>query len=116
MAWDIDNSGLYNPDHFVVQHMYDADHAAVVWFGFMPGQALKEHQTSSVAIIQVLKGRVEVDAGETVDLATGQAIELKENQRHAVTAFEQSLVQLILVPHPRFHSLADTLNLSQKTT
>lgn len=41
MVWNVTDPDLYHPDHLVVRHMYDADHAAVVWFGFKSGQALR---------------------------------------------------------------------------
>lgn len=111
MIWSVENPTLYHPDHFVVTHLFDSPHAAIVWFGFTKGQSLREHQTSSTAVIQVLRGHIELTTDQVQTLAAGQAVALKPHERHALTALEDSVVQLILVPHPHHHSLADELNL-----
>lgn len=112
MVWNVTDPDLYHPDHLVVRHMYDADHAAVVWFGFKSGQALKDHETSSTAIIQVLKGQVRLSTAEERVMSAGQTVELAPRERHALTALTESLVQLVLVPHPHYHSLAQELGMA----
>ncbi len=114
MSWNIHDPELHNPDHLVVKHMYDSDHVAVVWFGFTRGQTLRDHETTSVAIIQVLKGRVRIDCTSEQVLDAGNAVELQPNERHALTALEDAVVQLILVPHPRYHSLAEEIKLPSR--
>ena len=111
MVWNIDDPELYNREHFVVRHMYDAPHVAIVWFGFHPGQTLRDHDTSSVAIVQVLRGKIRLTTTTEQVLEAGQAVELKVHERHALEALDHALVQLILVPHPSYHSLADELDL-----
>lgn len=111
MTWSVDDRTLYHPDHLVVRHLYDSDHMALVWFGFMSGQSLRDHQTSSEAVIQVLKGEIRLVTASEQRLQAGQAVKLEPNQRHALTATQEALVQLILVPHPRCHSLAKELDL-----
>ena len=105
--WNTADPTLYNADHLVVRHMYDSDHAAVVWFGFKDGQVLKDHETTSTAIIEVMKGRIRLNTATEQILEAGQAVQLKPNERHALTALSDSLVQLLLVPHPQYHSLAN---------
>lgn len=109
--WTVEDPSLYNPDHLVVRHMYESDHAALVWFGFKAGQTLKDHETSSTAIIEVLRGRIRLNTANEQILETGQAVELKPHERHALTALADSVVQLVLVPHPRYHSLASEVGL-----
>ena len=110
--WNIEDRDLYNTQHLVVKHLYDSDHVAVIWFGFVKGQKLKDHETTSVAIIQVLKGSIRLTTGETRELDAGSTVELKARERHALEAVSaEALVQLLLVPHPRYHSLAETLDL-----
>ena len=111
MAWDVNDPAMYNPEHLTVKHMYDNQHAAVVWFGFTPGQALREHETTSVAIIQVLKGKIKLNTAEEQILAAGQAVALKPSERHALTGLENSVVQLTLVPYPHYHSLSEEIDL-----
>lgn len=112
--WNVNAPELYHPDHLVVRHMYDADHAAVVWFGFQPGQVLKDHETSSTALVQVLKGEIRLNAVEEHVMSAGQTVELPPGQRHALTALTDALVQLVLVPHPRYHSLAQELGMAMR--
>lgn len=114
MPWNIHDPELYNSDHLVVTHMYDSHHAAVVWFGFTSGQALRDHETTSVAIIQVLRGRIRLNTATEQVLEAGQAVQLQPSEHHALTALEDSLVQLVLVPHPRYHSLAEELGLPSR--
>lgn len=109
--WNVADPGLYDTEHVVVQHLYDSDHAALTWFGFKTGQTLKEHETSSTAIIEVLSGRVRLTATTEQLLATGQGVQLRPHERHALEALEDSVVQLLLVPHPRYHSLSSTVGL-----
>lgn len=110
MAWNIHDPSFYNPEHFVVRHMYDSDHAALVWFGFQRGQTLRDHETTSVAIIQVLRGKIRLRSGDDQVLETGQTVQLEPNVRHALEALDDSLVQLVLVPHPRFHRLGKEID------
>ncbi len=112
--WNTADPSLYNADHLVVRHMDDSDHAAVVWFGFKDGQVLKDHETTSTtstAIIEVMKGRIRINTQTEQILEAGQAVQLEPNERHALTALADSLVQLLLVPHPRYHSLANEVGL-----
>lgn len=109
--WDIADPSLYNTDHLVVRHMYDSNHVAVVWFGFKAGQTLNDHETTSSAIIEVMKGRIRINTATDQILEAGQAVQLQPNERHALTALADSLVQLLLVPHPRYHSLANEIGI-----
>lgn len=114
MIWNIHDPELYNPDHLVVKHLYDADHAAIVWFGFTAGQTLRDHVTTSVAIIQVLEGIVRLNAAVEQVLEAGQSVQLEANEHHALTAIKNALVQLVLVPHPQYHSLAKEVDLPER--
>ncbi len=109
--WNASDPSLYNADHLVVKHMYESDHAAFVWFGFKAGQALRDHETTSTAIIEVLVGRVQLNTASEQVLEAGQGVRLEPSERHALTALLDSVVQLVLVPHPRYHSLAGEVGL-----
>lgn len=114
MMWDVNDASLYNADHLVVKHQYDSDHVAVVWFGFIKGQTLRDHETTSTAIIQILKGRIRLSIGVEQTLESGQTVQLQPRERHALTALDNAVVQLVLVPHPRYHSLAKEIALSDR--
>ena len=82
----------------------------MIWFGFCQGQSLRDHETTSVAIIQVLKGRIRLTTTVEQDVRAGESVELEPNEHHALLALEDAVVQLVLVPHPRFHSLQKELD------
>lgn len=113
--WDPDDPSLYNSEHLVVRHLYDSTHASVVWFGFTRGQVLRDHETTSTAIIEVLKGRIRLQALDDMMLQAGQGVLLEPNIRHALTALDDAVVQLMLVPHPQYHSLSQEVGLGSDT-
>ena len=112
MVWNINDAELFNPEHLTVKHMYDNKHATVVWFGFVKGQELREHETTSAGIVQVLRGKVQLVTADAQILDAGQTALLQSSERHSVTALEDTVLQVILVPHPRYHSLSDELEIS----
>ncbi|MCL6564113.1 MAG: cupin domain-containing protein [Firmicutes bacterium] len=98
----------FDPDRFTTRRVFESPDGLVVWFGFQPGQALREHQTSSRAWIQVLKGKVAVEVDQDrVTLEAGQNVVLAPEVPHSVTALEQSILQVVLFPHPHRHTLLD---------
>lgn len=113
---DIRDVVSLHPEHLTVVQAYQNPYLKVVWFGFCANQRLADHHTSSHALIQTLSGRVTVHAdGQTMDLGAGAIIALDPGVVHSVTAVEDSVVQLILSPHPEYHSLlAKELDTSEK--
>lgn len=87
---------------------YGSEHAAVTWLGL---QVLRDHETTSTAIIQVLRGRVRLNTVVKRVLQIGHAVQLAPSERHALTALEDSLVQLLLVPHPYYPGMAGGIDL-----
>lgn len=84
----------------------DLDAARVVLFTFRAGQQLKEHETSSQILVQVLRGRVHfISAGRTVDLRGGMLLQLEARARHSLIAQTDAIVLVTMVPSPTFHSL-----------
>jgi len=111
--WSIEDPELFHSDRLTVTHRYDSPHAAVVWFGLKAGQALKDHETSSQALIQVFTGAIWMTAGtESFLLRAGETVVLEAGVRHGLTAEDDALVQLIIVPHPRYHSLKEDIGLT----
>ena len=76
------------------------DHLRVVVFGFAEGEELSEHTSSRPAVIQVLRGELELTlAGETVMAREGSWVHMTAGLRHAVRAVTPSVMLLTLV-HP----------------
>ena len=112
-VWRVDDPTLYDDKHFTVRHLFESNHLVVVWFGFVAGQVLRDHQTSSHALIQCISGSVRVESmGETVELTMGMSVVIEPHVVHALYANERALVQLSITPHPSQHSLLDELQLS----
>ncbi|MHB1612147.1 MAG: cupin domain-containing protein [Sulfobacillus sp.] len=111
--WRTDDSTLYHADHYTVRHLFESSHIVVVWFGFMAGQVLRDHKTSSHALIQCLSGTIIVQAmGESTTLEAGMCAVLEPQSVHALYARERALVQLLITPHPNHHTLAEELQLT----
>lgn len=71
----------------------------VVIFGFAQGEELSEHTSSRPAIIQVLRGELELTlGGEPVGAAEGAWIHMTAGLRHAVRAPVPSVMLLTLLP------------------
>jgi quercetin dioxygenase-like cupin family protein len=112
-VWRVDDPALYDEKHFTIRHLFESNHLVVVWFGFVPGQVLRDHQTSSHALIQCISGAIRVESmGETVELTMGMSVVIEPHVVHALYANERALVQLSITPHPSQHSLLDELQLS----
>lgn len=64
------------------------------------GQRLDEHDNPGEATLQVLRGRVQVTAGDdTIDGSAGQLL-IMPDARHAVTALEDAVVLLTVAKRP----------------
>lgn len=63
--------------------------------------AMGEHHVRERAIVQVVRGRVEVDAsGESAECGAGTLVVFDCGERHSITALEDSLLLLTLAPWP----------------
>lgn len=112
-VWRVDDPTLYDDTHVTIRHLFESHHLVVVWFGFVPGQRLRDHHTSSHALIQCISGAIRVESmGETVELAAGMSAVIEPHVRHALYAAERAVVQLSMTPHPSQHSLLEALRLS----
>lgn len=112
MQWNIGQDVPFNPEHMSHRRIFETPELMINLFGFSQGQVLPNHKTSSTAIIQVLTGLMTVSAaGEDHVLEAGATITLEPNQEHSLRASEPSVVQLILTPHPQYHTLADKIGL-----
>lgn len=73
------------------------DDIRVVVFGFAQGEVLTEHTSSRPAVIQVLRGELELTlAGEQVTARPGSWIRMGGGLRHAVRAVTPAVMLLTL--------------------
>ncbi len=74
------------------------DDLRVVVFGFAQGEELTEHTASRPAVIQVLRGELELTlAGETVTARAGSWTHMSPGLRHAVRALTPAVMLLTLL-------------------
>jgi quercetin dioxygenase-like cupin family protein len=65
------------------------------------GEAMGEHTVRERAVVQVVRGRVEVDAsGGTAECGVGTLVTFAPGERHGVRALEPSRLLLLLAPWP----------------
>lgn len=78
---------------------------SLILFAFEPDGFLKEHRAGGEVVIQTLRGRLEVTAGEDViALDSGQALSLAPGQVHSVRALEASDMLLTVCRAPAVHT------------
>lgn len=74
------------------------DDVRVVVFGFAAGEVLSEHTASRPAVIQVIRGEMELTLdGETVAAGPGAWIHMTAGLRHAVRAVTPAVMLLTLL-------------------
>jgi quercetin dioxygenase-like cupin family protein len=73
------------------------------------GEAMGEHHVRERALVQVVRGRVEIDAsGETADCGAGTLVVFERGESHSVRSLEPSLLLLILAPWPAHGHYTET--------
>ena len=98
-----------------VRVLSDIGAARVVLFAFEEGQRLKEHSTSSQILIQVLRGRITLTAGETsAEGNAGTLLQVEANVRHSITAKARAVVVVTISPSPTYHGLDAEIFSQQK--
>ena len=71
---------------------------SVIVFAFDAGVELREHHAPVPVLLQVLDGRVQVEAdGQTVELKPGGLLHIAPEVRHRVIAVEPSRLQLTVL-------------------
>ena len=89
-----------------VRVLSDIGTARVVLFAFEAGQQLKEHSTSSQILVQVLRGRITMTAGDaSVAGSAGTLFQLEASVRHSIVAKTRAVVVVTMTPSPTYHSL-----------
>lgn len=75
-----------------------AETCRAVLFSFDKDQALSEHTAAMPAVVQVLEGRLRIDAdGQSVELVPGDILHFGTRLPHAVFALEPSKMLLLML-------------------
>jgi len=70
------------------------------------GEHLSEHHVRERAVVQVLSGRVAIDAsGETVECETGTLVTFDPGEHHALRGLDDARLLLMLAPWPHAEHL-----------
>lgn len=65
------------------------------------GEELPDHQVHERAVVQVISGRVAIEAaGGTVDCEAGTLVTFDPSERHALRGLEDARLLLVLAPWP----------------
>jgi quercetin dioxygenase-like cupin family protein len=65
------------------------------------GEELSDHHVRERAVVQVISGRVAIDAsGETVECEAGTLVTFDPGERHAVRGLKDARLLLVLAPWP----------------
>ena len=77
--------------------LFKGDDVRVVVFAFDEGQELTGHTAAVPAILQVVKGRLDLRLGdESVEVSADSWVYMEANLNHAVVALEPSVMLLTL--------------------
>jgi len=77
--------------------LFKGDDVRVVVFAFDEGQELTDHTAAVPAILQVVKGRLDLRLGdESVEVSADSWVYMEANLNHAVVALEPSVMLLTL--------------------
>ena len=77
--------------------LYSGDGIRVVLFAFDEGQELTDHTASVPAVVQVVKGRLDLTLdNDTVEIGPDSWVHMDAHLNHAVAALEPSVMILTL--------------------
>ena len=84
----------------VVLHSLEGESRAVL-LGLQPGQELGDHQVKEAALLVVVDGAVDVEAGsERLSAGPGTAFRFEPDERHSVSSASGAKLLLVLAPWP----------------
>ena len=84
----------------VVLHSEEGEARAVL-IGLKPGQRLGDHQVKEAALLIVVDGSVEVEAGgEQVSSGPGTVFRFDPDERHSISSASGAKLLLVLAPWP----------------
>ena len=98
---DLANFLKFDEARPAVHALADSGHARVMLVCLKAGQALKDHRSASQVIAHFLSGRATFYAdGVAQEAGAGQIVLLEPNRFHRIEAIEDSVVLVIMAPHP----------------
>jgi quercetin dioxygenase-like cupin family protein len=81
--------------------LFSAPECRLIALDLGTGEELSEHHVRERAVVQVISGRVAIDAaGDTTECQTGTLVTFDPGERHAVRGLEDARLLLMLAPWP----------------
>lgn len=81
--------------------LFSSPECRLVALDLSAGEELADHHVRERAVVQVISGRVAIDAlGETVECQTGTLVTFDPGERHALRGLDDARLLLILAPWP----------------
>ncbi len=88
--------------------LFTAPECRAVAIELRDGEAMGEHHVRERAVVQVVRGTVEVTAsGETVSCDSGTLVTFDPHESHSVRALADSMLLLVLTPWPAAEHYTD---------
>jgi quercetin dioxygenase-like cupin family protein len=81
--------------------LFSSPECRLVALDLSSGEQLPDHHVRERAVVQVISGRVAIDAaGETVECETGTVVTFDPGERHALRGLDDARLLLMLAPWP----------------
>ena len=81
--------------------LFSAPECRLIALDLDAGQELSDHEVRERAVVQVISGRVAIDAsGETVECESGTLVTFDPGERHALHGLDDARLLLTLAPWP----------------
>ena len=88
-------------DHQKPRVLFSSPECRIVVLDLRSGEHLPDHHVRERAVVQVISGRVAIDAsGETVECDTGTLVTFDPGERHALRGLDDARLLLMLAPWP----------------
>jgi quercetin dioxygenase-like cupin family protein len=81
--------------------LFSSPECRLIALDLLAGEELPEHHVRERAVVQMISGRVAIDAaGETIECETGTLVTFDPGERHALRGLEDARLLLVLAPWP----------------
>ncbi|MDQ2907528.1 MAG: hypothetical protein M3Y81_28800 [Chloroflexota bacterium] len=106
ILFDLHTLAHFREKGLSTQVLSDIGTARVVLFAFKAGQQLKEHQTTSQILVQVVRGDITFTTPSTsMNMQVGMLLQLEASIPHSIVAQTDAVVLVAMLPSPTYHSL-----------
>lgn len=106
ILFDLHTLAHFREKGLSTQILSDSGTARVVLFAFKAGQQLKEHQSTSQILVQVVRGDITFTTpSTTMNMQAGMLLQLEASIPHSIVAQTDAVVLVTMLPSPTYHSL-----------